>query len=112
MDCADAVKRAIECVLAKLHDGCVEDRLDDTEYIRNVRAVLEGTDMFFRDNAEILGDPQEVKASLHEFSKTLWMHHLEKIRKKETDMKDEEAEDDGYYDYYYNYVYTHGVYPR
>lgn len=112
MDCADAVKDVVKCVLAKLHEVCVESRLDDTEYVRNVRAVLEGADVFFKDHADILDDPQAARASLYEFSKASWMKHLEKVRTKETDMKDEAAEHDGYDDYYYDYIYKHGVYPR
>jgi len=114
MDCIDAVEGTVKSVLIKLHQVFAEDRLDDTEYIRNVRAVLEAADMFLQANKEISGEPHKLNQLLYEFSKALWLEHLEKVRNKESDSRDEDtvSEDDGYYDYYYDYIYNNGVYPR
>ena len=114
MDCIDAVEGTAKCVLVKLHRIFVEYTLDDTEYIRNVRAVLEAADMFVQDNKEIVCDPKMLKESLYTYSKTLWSDYMKEIRSREAVSKEGEAvpEDDEYDDYYYDHIYAHGVYPR
>ncbi|MDM8552148.1 hypothetical protein QUF72_18835, partial [Desulfobacterales bacterium HSG2] len=104
----------VKSVLIKLHQVFAEDRLDDTEYIRNVKAVLEAAEMFLQANNEISSEPHKLNQSLYEFSKALWLEHLEKVRSRESDSRDEDtvSEDDGYDDYYYDYIYNNGVYPR
>lgn len=113
MDCINAVEGTAKCVLVKLHRIFVEHALDDTEYIRNVRAVLEAADMFIQDNKEIVCDPEMLRGSLYTFSKTLWSDHLKEIRNREATSEGEVApEDDEYDDYYYDHIYAYGVYPR
>lgn len=114
MDCIKAVEGTVKSVLVKLHDIFVEDRLDDTEYIRNVKAVLEAADMFLQANKDISDEPDQLNQSLYKFSKALWLKHLKKIRDRASDSNEDivSEEDDEYYDYYYDYIYNNGVYPR
>lgn len=115
MNSVEAVEGTAKGILVRLHKVFVEEILDDTEYIRNVKAVLEGTEMFLRENAGISDNPQTVKASLQEFAKTLWLKNLKKADDDPSDAvkdKDDPSESDGYHEYYYDHIYTYGVYPR
>ena len=113
MKCIDSIEGTVKFIIAGLHQLSVEDRLDDTEYIRITKAVIDATDMFMQDNKEILNKPQILKNVLYSFSKELWLNQLEKNRHQEriSNNKEYSDEDDGYYDYYYDYIYNHGVYP-
>ena len=113
MACSKAVKDILRSVLAKLHEVFVEDRLDDTEYIRNVRAVLEGAEMFLQDSGGLVGEPEKVKQELYAFSKSLWLENLERIRKRDAVSEEGSgSRHDEYYRYYYDYIYNHGTYPH
>lgn len=114
MDCAYAIEGTVKAVLTRLYEVFVRDRLDDTEYIRNVKAVLEGADIFLQDNKEILSDPQTLKQILYQFSKELWLSGSKEFKNEDAfdDNEKHSSEDDGYNDYYFDYIYNHGVYPR
>lgn len=110
MDCIEAVEGVLKSVFVKLHEIFVEYRLDDTEYIRNARAVLDATDMFLQNN-KLSETPDQLRESLYEFSKGLWLDHLKEARNKEADLKEAGEKDEGYDEYYYDYIYSNGVYP-
>ncbi len=109
MDCVAAVKGTVKAILAKHYEMFKRDRLDDTEYIRNVKTVMEGTDIFLQDNKEVLNDLQNLKQVLYQFSKELWLSGLKEFQDGN---EDSVSEDDGYNEYYYDYIYDHGTYPR
>ena len=113
MKCIDCIEGTVKFIIAGLHQLSVEDRLDDTEYIRTIKTVIDATDRFMQDNKEISNEPQILKNVLYSFSKKLWLNQLEKNPHQEriSNNKEYSDEDDGYYDYYYNYIYNHGVYP-
>ncbi|MFC1858196.1 hypothetical protein ACFL9U_09240 [Thermodesulfobacteriota bacterium] len=114
MKCIDAIEGTAKSIIIKLHDIFIEDKLDDTEHIRNVKAVIEGTDVFVQDNKEIVDDPQMLKKVLYSFSKALWLDYLGKIRKEEfdSDRQPADSEDLGYDEYYFDHIYNHNAYPR
>jgi hypothetical protein len=109
MNSIDAAEGTAKCILRQLHQVFAEGTLDDTEYIRNVKAVLEGTEMFLRENQGVSDGFQIVKASLQEFAKNLWLKNL---KKAEDAPATADSESDEYHEYYYDHIYTHGVYPR
>lgn len=112
MKCIDAIEGNAKAVISKLHRVFVDDRLDVTEYVRNVKAVIDGTDEFLKENKEIIDDPKLLKQVLHNFSKELWLADLKrKVEKKENE-KNWEAADEEYYEYFYDYIYAHNNYPR
>jgi len=84
----------------------VKNSLDDTEYIRNVRAVLEGVEKFLHNDRSVVVDPETVRDELHAFSKELWLEYAKKIREEDAD--EESGSQD---EYYYDYIYNHGIYP-
>jgi len=114
MKCIDAIEGTVKSIIIKLHNVFIEDKLDDTEHIRNLKAVIEGTDGFVQDNKEIVDDPQMLKKVLYGFSKELWLDCLGKIREEEFTSGNHQAdsEDPDYDEYYFDYIYNHNVYPK
>jgi hypothetical protein len=114
MKCIEAIEGTLKSIISKFHQVFLEDGLDDTEYVRNIKVVIDGTDMFLQGNKEILNEPHMLKQVLYSFSKELWLKGLKNIRSQESALNDETSgcENDGYDEYYYDYIYNHGVYPR
>ncbi len=113
-ECADPIKNVLRSVLIKIHQIFKESHQDDTEYVRNVKAVLNGFDAFAQDNKEVVRDPDSVRQWLYQFSKEQWLENVATARKKDAASQDDypTSADDGYHDYYYDYIFNHGVYPR
>lgn len=114
MKCIDAIEGMAKCIIVKLHQDFAERSLDDTEYIKNIKSVIEGADMFIRDNREILHEPMVLRQVLYDFSKALWLKNSEKIRGQGPDAEDRHADPEQleYDEYYFDYIYNHGGYPR
>jgi hypothetical protein len=90
----------------------MSDRLDDTEYVRNVKAVIDGTDEFLNENKEIIDDSSILTQDLYQYSKELWLFNLKKSVEKEESEKKWGPADDEYYEYFYDFIYTHNMYPQ
>jgi hypothetical protein len=114
MKCIDAIEGTAKYIISQFHQIFIEERLDDTEYIRNIKAIINGIDVFTQDNKEIISEAQMLKQVLYSFSKELWLKNLEKSCTKSSTSLDinDSSENNGYYDYYFDYIYNHGVYPR
>jgi len=109
MKCIDAIEGTTKYIISEFHHIYIEEKLDDTEYIRNIKAIIDGIDMFTQDNKEILSEAKMLKQVLYSFSKELWLANLEKAYTKNITSHDK---DKAYYNYYFDYIYNHGVYPR
>jgi hypothetical protein len=114
MNCIDAIEGTVKCILKRLHALALEDRLDDSEYIRSVKAVIDATDLFVQGNREIVNEPSMLKQVLYAYSKDLWLKD-QRMEPSDRDTPDDLTVvdlNDGYFDYYYDYIYSHGLYPR
>ncbi len=115
-DCIEAIEGTAQSILKSLHEVFTNDRQDDTEYIRNVKAVMDGLQRYAQENKGAIGDPDPVKLKLYRFSKELWLENLKRDTADSPDSDIEpvgdEMEYEDYYDYYFDYIYNHGVYPR
>lgn len=132
MKCIDAIEGTVKCILSRIHEVTVEERMDDSEYVRNVKAVIDATDVFVEDNQEIAPDRNLLKHVLYSYSKDLWRSTTSdspavappspagsavtangnpSINDASADVE-ASPDDDGYRDYYFDYLYRHGVYPR
>jgi hypothetical protein len=114
MKCIDAIEGNVKSIIQRLHSVCMEDRLDDSEYIRNMKAVIDGTGEFVKNNPEIAEGPELLQQVLYQYSRDLW---LKSQQPQETGSQEEKtatlAESDGEYEtYYYDYLYHRGLYPR
>jgi hypothetical protein len=133
MKCIDAIEGTVKCILSRIHEVTLEDRMDDSEYVRNVKAVIDATDVFVETNQEVVQDRNLLKNVLYSYSKDLWRSTARENRadapaspsepvapkKVEANTSDggqsnaeTSSDDDGYRDYYFDYLYRHGVYPR
>ena len=140
MKCIDAIEGTVKCILNRIHEVSLEDRMDDSEYVRSVKAVIDATDDFVEGNQEVLQDRDLLKNVLYSYSKDLWRKaagdapqapdatlfaesapakdagaggRTARDRAQDKDPSEEAAcENDGYRDYYFDYLYRHGVYPR
>ena len=114
MNCIDAIEGTVKCIIGRIHQQFVEDRLDDTEYIRNVKVVLNAADQFIRQNMEITSEPELLYKVIYNYSKDLWLHSLDEILKLENQMIEagDMAESKAYYHYYYDYIFNNDTYPH
>jgi len=100
--------------MQRLNTVCVEERLDDSEYIRNMKAIIDGTSNFLKDNPEIVEEPDILLQVLYNYSRDLWQKSQQK---PESGFPEEKSaipiDSDGEYEtYYYDYLYHRGLYPR
>ncbi len=108
----DIIQGLMRAVLKSLHDMRTAERQDDTEYIRNVKAVLEATRGYARDRLADEDAPGALQSDLYQCAKRMWLDNLRQSAAEENPAdRDIGINDDGYYDYYYDYIYNHGVYP-
>ena len=110
----DAIEGTTKYIISEFYQIYIEGRLDDTEYIRNIKAIIDGIDMFIQDNKEVVSEAKMLKQVLYSFSKELWLANLKKpcAENIKSYDKDDSSENNGYYDYYFDYIYNHGFYPR
>lgn len=108
----DAVEGIVKYILTALHQYSIANRIEDTDYISNVKTIIEATKLFLEHNIEIIDDPQLVTDILYQFSKDLWLKYVDDIKKNELQDTESLAEHHEYNEYYYDYIYHHGIYPK
>ena len=106
MNCIDAIEGVTKEIITDIHQAYVQNQLDDTEYVRSVRNVIEGTSLFVMGNREVTTDPELLKQVLFEFSISLWLTGCEAPHENPGF-----TGNDGYKEYYFNHIYRHGTYP-
>ena len=114
MNCIDAIEGTAKSTLTRLHETSIECRLDDTEYIRNIKDVIGGVCKFVQDNPEVATQPDTIRQVLYDFSKKLWLSGINGPKNKTSDSGTlgDTPESEEYHDYYFDYIYTHGIYPQ
>lgn len=113
MKCVDAIEGTVKSILKRIHQVSVDENLDDTEYVRNAKAVIDGTDQFIRDNPELVEDRELLKQVLFDFSRTLWLTGKAPADQSPSPTGGSSAEEnEEYQTYYYDYIYHRGIYPR
>ena len=110
MKCIDAVEGTAKMMLDKFLVVADEYRLDASEYVRNVKSVIDAAVLFVNDNPEISDTPDLVREVLYDYAKSIWITRLEKAIDPENPT--DGNPDIDYQAYCYDYVYTHGNYPR
>jgi hypothetical protein len=110
MNCIDAVEGMAKALLGKFLDVSTEYRMDDSEYIRNVKAVIDAVIHFVKTNPEVSDNPDLIRDVLYDFAKMRWLARLEKT--VDSDQEAVAMHDVEYQAYCYDYLYAHGNYPR
>ncbi len=117
MNCIDAIEGVVKKIMIQFHQMFVEDRFDDTEYIRNIKSVIQAVEGYLAENQEVVSDLDTAKKVLYAYAKQLWLDNTSRIRTEEPVEATPQAmaamaENDGYNEYYFDYIYNHDVYPR
>jgi len=108
MNCIDAIEGTVKFIIDRLFDTYLQERLDDTEYIRNIKSVILGAETFIAQNRELMSEPETIRQVLYTHAKDIWLKHtVQRIPEAEKN-----AESDDYYAYYFDHLYHHGNYPR
>lgn len=105
MNCIDGIEGVAKKVIEELYRTAKTKVYDDTEYIRNIRAVIEATYHFVKENPEVVSDPSLLSRELYRYAKNLWLaaqSHTEDAPKEP---------DEEYYGYYFDRIYNEEVYP-
>jgi hypothetical protein len=110
MNCIDAVEGTAKVLLQKFLDVSVENRQDVSEYIREVKVVIDAVAQFLKNNPEVTVPSNAIRSVLYDYAKTQWLIRLV----KSVDSGTEAAMDNDteYQAYCYDYLFTHGDYPR
>lgn len=111
MNCIDAVEGIAKSIINGLFHLFMESKADDTEYIRNIKTVMDSTDLFLQNNREITGDPETLKKVLYEYARALWINNLVSSIKTDDVSSEQIIEKVEYHEYCFNYIYNHGIYP-
>ena len=113
MKCIDAIEGTVKQVISQMHTVYIEDGLDDSEFIRNIKAVIEATDQFLLANPELIEDRGILKKVLYDYSRSLWLMGQPDVDRQSSGISEElPSESEEYQTYYYDYLYNHGLYPR
>lgn len=114
MKCIDAIEGTVKFVIKELYATHIQHSAsaDDSEYIYNVKTVIQATDQYVRTHPEFIEDPQILKRVLYEYSRNLWLLGKEPVAvHSETATGLTDSGNDEYQTYYYDYIYNRGVYP-
>jgi len=111
MNCIDAVEGTAKSIIDGLFQLFTESNRDDTEYVRNVKKVMDSTGLFLQNNREITGDPETLKKVIYEYAKDLWLNNLVNNIKTDDKSSEKVLEKVEYHEYYFNHIYNHGTYP-
>ncbi len=116
LNCIDAIEGTVKHIIIRIFNQYLTLGQDDTEYITNVKAVVEGSEEFAIENTDIISSPQTLKAVLYDFARLLWLQNLQKSPPQASEgtpaEKESVSDQEGYYEYYYDHIYHHGGYPR
>ena len=110
MNLIDAVEGTAKAMLAKFIDVATAGRQDASDYICNVKTVIDGTVLFVKNNPEVSESPELIQNVLYEHARKLWLDRLAETAVAGTE--EETRPDLEYQAYCYDYVYNHGNYPR
>jgi hypothetical protein len=113
MNCIDAVEGTVKSIISRLHQGALENRLDDTEFIREVKTVIEASTCFVQSNREILAAPEVLTEVLYRFAKALWLERaVQGLQESPALSEGERGDQVEYFNYFFDHLYAKGTYPR
>ena len=110
MNCSDAVEGATKAVLARFLDLSTEYRMETSEYIRTVNAIVDAVVLYAKSNPDVSQQPDTIRNVLHDYARTQWLDRLEKTIASDPSEGDEANIE--YQAYCYDYLCAHGNYPR
>ena len=112
MKCIDAVEGAVKCILKQMHVAHKHACSDDSEYIHQVKTVIDAASNYVQQFPEFIHDPTLLEQVLYIYSRNLWlMGQQSDGMPPDAHFEGSVSETDDYQTYYYDYLYDRGVYP-
>ncbi len=108
MNCIDAIEGTAKKIILDFHTMHQLGEMDDTEFARDIRIVIDGAGVFVTNNCEITPNPELLKTVLFEYARELWKN----TQNAKADSQNKCSSDEGYDDYYFDYIFRHGIYPQ
>ena len=110
MNCIDAIEGTTKAVLTRFLDLSADYRMEASEYIRYVKAVVDAAILFVKSNPEIAQHADILMDILYDFARTQWLTRLDKT--VESDQAEADKANIEYQAYCYDHLCAHGNYPR
>ncbi|MFP4477380.1 MAG: hypothetical protein ACLFOY_17590 [Desulfatibacillaceae bacterium] len=113
MNCIDAIEGVLKSILEGFQRRFADGELDDSEYARNVKTLIESAAPFVGENKEIGTSPDLLRKVLYESSRDWWVNYVKSLQEKDAEEDGETIPegDEGYMEHYFDYLYHRGVYP-
>lgn len=109
------IEGTVKFIIDQLHKMYVEEKLDDSDYIRCVKIVINAADTYLKSHKDVTVEPNLLKDGLYTYSKELWLKN-QASEQLGADTIDGDVTviqpNDDYQDYYYDYIYSQDLYPR
>lgn len=114
MNCIDAIEGTLKSVIRHLFRLYRDNQVEDTDYAREVKTVIEATCQFLKENKEIIENHQILESILYQYAKQLWLKHILSSRRTDnTPSARQQREDEkDYFDYFFDYIYNNETYPQ
>ena len=115
MKCTGTIEGTVKFIIDQLHKMYVEERLDDSDYIRCVKIIINAADTYLKRQKEITIEPNLLKDGLYTYSKELWLKRQGSEQVGTVSLYENAIviqPNDDYQDYYYDYIYNQDLYPR
>ena len=110
MNCIDAIEGNVKKIISRIHDESVEQQLEDSEFIRYIKVVLEATVEFLSENREITDAPELLHDILLEHARNKWINSA-LASSPDADADTSIAPQPEYLAYYFNTIYRSGNFP-
>jgi hypothetical protein len=113
MNINEAAEGILKAVLECFQKRYLDRELDDSEFVRCSRALIEGALPFLEANRETGAEPELVRKALYDGCRSWWTAQAAAVQEKDA-AGDGEAlpeGDDGYLEHYFDYLYQRGTYP-
>ncbi|ACL01829.1 hypothetical protein [Desulfatibacillum aliphaticivorans] len=113
MNCIDGIEGVLRCILSEFQERYVAGTLDDSDFIPNLRVVIDGAARFLEQNEELGIAPAILKKVMHQACKEWWLEFV----KNQQDAAAAEDKDTPsgdsleYLEHYFDHIFYHGVYP-
>ncbi len=113
MNCIDGIEGVLRCILGEFQERYVTGSLDDTDFIPNLRVVIDGAARFLEQNEEIGIAPEILRNVMYKACKKWWMDFAVSQRMVDAASDQETPNENSkeYLDHYFEYIYHHGTYP-
>ncbi len=79
MNSVDAIEGTAKCIIDKMYGIFFEGIQDDTEYVRNAKAVITGMEAFVQAQPEDAVNSEALQKRLYDYAKGLWLNYVQSI---------------------------------